>query len=148
MGRSTFMERDSYGTIKYDLNGNLIWVNHIPGFPEDMKLDNENNIYVSGTTYYANSGGDTVIGIGTVKYDENGNQKWFKKWNGPADSNSVYGVSMTIDFNKNVYVLGRGSLNYPFFDMVTIKYSQIIGIEPINTTVSTEYKLYQTFPNL
>ncbi|MCC6866094.1 MAG: SBBP repeat-containing protein [Ignavibacteria bacterium] len=146
MGRSRFMERDSYGTIKYDQIGNLLWVNHLPGFPADMKLDGENNIYVSGAAYYVNNG-HPVNSMGTVKYDQAGIQKWIKYWNGPADSNDVFGVSMTIDFNKNVYVLGRGSLTASYFDMVTIKYSQLIGIEPIGTTIATEYKLHQNYPN-
>lgn len=148
MGRSRFMETDSYGTIKYDGNGNLLWVQNIRGFPEDMKIDNQNNVYVSGTAYYTENGYQ-LNGIGTVKYEPNGNQIWFKYWNGPADSNSVYGVSMTIDFSKNVYVLGRGSLiqGVSFFDMVTIKYSQPIGILPIGSIVSNEFKLFQNYPN-
>jgi hypothetical protein len=148
MGRSRYLETDSYGTIKYDINGNQIWVNNLRGFPVDMKLDNEDNIYVSGSAYYVNNG-HTVTGSGVVKYDASGNQKWVKYWNGPADSNFAAGGNLTIDAAKNVYTNAAAGLipGVSFDDIVTIKYSQPIGIEPISTTVSTEFKLHQNYPN-
>lgn len=146
MGRSRFMETDSYCTIKYNSSGNQLWINNLRGFPEEMQLDNQNNVYVTGTSYYSESG-TQKNGIGTVKYDSAGNLKWYKQWNGPTDTSYASGVSMIIDPNINCYVTGKGSLNVYYNDIVTIKYSQLIGIEPISATVSTDYKLHQNYPN-
>ena len=145
MGRG-YTVSDCYATIKFDGTGNLLWARNLPGFPEDMKLDNEDNIYVSGTAYYINN---AFRVSGVVKYDESGNQKWVKYWNGPADSSYTAGGNLTIDAAKNVYTNATAILipGVSFDDIVTIKYSQPIGIEPISTTISSEFKLHQNYPN-
>ena len=86
--------------VKYDANGNYVWVKNIGG--SSLSLDNLGNIYLIGQ-YYKTT--DFDLGEGTAilpassgsdfskffaKYDDNGNYKWAKK----------------VDFNSNDVVSG------------------------------------------
>ena len=59
-------------TIKYDTNGNQLWVaRHTgPGTGRAITLDNVANVYITGEG--PGSDGDFV----TIKYDTNGNEIW------------------------------------------------------------------------
>ena len=69
--------------VKYDPNGDTIWVRTFDGMNNsvedaiDMIIDGSNNIYVTGLLYRSGN-----IDNGTIKYDKNGNLKWSKKFSG------------------------------------------------------------------
>lgn len=95
-----------YATIKYDTNGNELWVKGIAGgfydwtkpFTSAIAKDSLGNVYVIGSAY--TSGIPDYI---TVKYDTNGNELWVKKY----DSGGLDCVSaITVDLLNNIYVTG------------------------------------------
>ncbi|MBL6943346.1 MAG: SBBP repeat-containing protein [Bacteroidales bacterium] len=100
--------------VKYDSNGNVIWVKSAGGNGEDeansVAVDASGNIYVTG---YFNSdtlriGNIKLVKIGGInfflaKYDSNGNVLWAKSAGG-ASYNGV--SSVTADESGNVYVVG------------------------------------------
>jgi len=74
--------------IKYNSNGDTVWVRTFDGMNEelddanDMTVDQNNNIYITGLLY-----GFGNIDNGTIKYDKNGNLKWSKKFSGFSGRN-------------------------------------------------------------
>jgi uncharacterized delta-60 repeat protein len=121
-GRSlNFSSYYDYTTIKYDSNGNELWVVHYNGLGgssldtgEVLALDTNGNVYVSGTS--ANN-------YATIKYDANGNEIWVIRYSNFAISNVN---DMAVDTNDNVYVTGgsRNSSTGTGYDYVTLKYDQ------------------------
>lgn len=108
-----------YATIKYDLQGNQLWVQRYdgPGNGDDVAyaiaLDNSGNVYVSG--YGVGTG--TYEDYITIKYDPQGNQVWVKIYNGPSNGWD-YALAMALDNPGNVYVTGYRYEG----DYTTIKY--------------------------
>ncbi len=111
--------------IKYDMNGNLQWIENPfkGGQPWKLRLDHNNNIIVTGWTV------DSVYDrlLGTAKYDPDGNLLWKKTI---LPSVLSYGTAVNdikIDSKNNVYLgatLARdyytGSYNY---DSYLLKYN-------------------------
>lgn len=130
-----------YVTIKYDTDGNQKWISkYTPGngLAFSIKLDETGNIYVTGRSNENATGNDYV----TVKYDSLlGAQQWSKKY----DFSGIYGDygrDLAIDNYGNVYVTGQSDR-----DILTIKYSQLTGVNPISFGTPSEYKLEQNYPN-
>jgi hypothetical protein len=113
-----------YATVKYDTNGNQLWVARYngPGNRDDtataLAVDAAGNVYVTGASW----GSGTVAGYATVKYDTNGNQLWVARYNGPGSGDSA--TALAVDAAGNVYVTGRssGSVAANFSDYATVKY--------------------------
>jgi hypothetical protein len=109
-------------TIKYDINGNELWVSRYNGSEdnvvEDMVLDSSDNIYITGWT---NSwpGNQNYT---TIAYDPNGNELWSAVYNGPENRDDR-AIAITTDSCGNVYVTGEVEKNHlRFMDYVTIAY--------------------------
>ena len=113
-----------YATVKYDTNGNELWVatyngpaNHYD-VPEAIALDSSGNVYVTGTS----TGSGTDDDYATVKYDTNtGEQLWVARYNGPVNSWD-YAYAIAVDGSDNVYVAGGSDVSGTSDDYVTIKY--------------------------
>lgn len=111
-----------YITIKYNTSGILLWEARYNGtgngddVAQSLVIDNSGNVYITGKSY----GGSTNTDYATVKYDSNGIQQWFSRYNagGPAVDNAH---SIAIDNSGNVYVTGYSSGNDR--DYLTIKYN-------------------------
>ncbi len=114
-----------YTTIKYDSNGDQLWVARYngPSNSEDaartIDLDSFGNLYVSGWS----RGNAIRYDYATLKYDPDGNQLWAMRYDGPARGHDkVY--AMAVDSLGNAYVTGKSSGNITFYDYATIKYAQ------------------------
>lgn len=104
---------------KFDSTGNMLWNNTIIGgiggmMDQDLKIDNEDNIYIAGedigmTTFTRNNQIDTIIGnndrhIFFAKFHSDGQFEWAKSL--PEGHNLIILKSMEIDKNKNIYLTG------------------------------------------
>ena len=118
-------ERD-YATVKYYPDGVTAWVRRYNG-PASRRdeacavaLDYSGNVYVTGSS----QGNGTDWDYATIKYDQNGNEVWAKRYNGPGNSIDE-AWAMAVDSSGNVYVTGHHATvgSYPdYFDYATIKY--------------------------
>jgi uncharacterized delta-60 repeat protein len=114
-----------FTTIKYDYNSNTKWVKRFngPGNGEDrptaIAIDHYGNVYVTGQTTGNGTGSDFT----TIKYDNDGNTKWVKRYNGPGNG-SDQAVAIAVDDDGNVYVTGSSSGSGTFADYATIKYDK------------------------
>ncbi len=114
---------DDYATVKYDSNGNELWVRRYNGTRNgydrayDMALDKSGNVYVTGSS--SNSG--TYADYTTIKYDPNGNQLWIAIYNGPANTDDVARCIILDEFG-NIYVAGASSGIGTNSDFATVKY--------------------------
>jgi hypothetical protein len=114
----------SYGTYKANRNGSWVWTNSFPAVPmgasvaTSVALDSLNNCYVTGYSPGTNAGNDIV----TIKYDNNGNQIWLQRYNGPGNGDDE-GNAIAVDANGNVYVAGYETTAAGGTEMVLIKYA-------------------------
>jgi sugar lactone lactonase YvrE len=104
---------NDYCTVKYDLNGNEMWVARYnsSGIEQDdakaLSVDSAGNVYVTGFS----QGGSA-----TVKYDPDGNELWVTRDNG-LNANAI-----VVDKDGNVYVTGSSSGSNGWNDYSTVKY--------------------------
>lgn len=125
-----------YETIKYDSNGNQVWVATYDngGFdlPRGMALDSAGNVYVTGSSengMSSQSQSDSPIinhdSYATVKYDPQGRLLWAARYDSFKED---VGAAVAVDASGNVYVTGESCRLYDrafclVADYVTLKYS-------------------------
>jgi len=118
-----------YATVKYDSNGNQLWVARYDGPANgtdggggftgamSMTVDNSGNVYVTGYS----RGEDTYYDYATIKYDTNGNELWVARYDGPGNyTDEPAGIA--VDNTGNVYVTGDSGGFDGYDDYATIKY--------------------------
>jgi len=119
---------DDIAVLKYDANGNELWVVRYNGpgndydWPFDIAVDENCNVYVTGRSVGAGSGFDYI----TLKYDSLGNEKWAKRYNGSGNSgDEAYSIAVDdfgnvwsetiqngIDKNVEKYVFDKSTTEY------------------------------------
>ena len=116
-----------YATIKYNRNGDTLWVRRYEGpgnhnswdLAHALALDDSGNVYVTGES----QGRGSDLDYATVKYDSAGNLLWVQRYNGPANSiDNAFAIA--VDDSGNVYVTGFSYGKGIGSDCVTIKYKQ------------------------
>jgi len=118
-----------YATVKYDANGNQLWVARYHNGPltrrDDrayaLAVDSAGSVYVTGFSDTANNPLEYNYDYVTIKYDTNGNQLWVARYNGPSNRNDV-ACAVAVDRVGNVYVTGSSESTTPLEDYVTVKY--------------------------
>ncbi len=132
--------------IMYNQSGVQQWVSHYNGSSNgsdegfDMVVDVFGNAYVTG--YTDTAGTQNYI---TVKYNYSGSRIWAFHYNGPGNGSDV-ASSVFIENNHSVYVTGASS-NGSNNDYATIKYSQLVGINPVSNELPEKFSLAQNYPN-
>jgi uncharacterized delta-60 repeat protein len=110
-------------TIKYDLDGNELWVKRYNGTADDndyayrLELDGSGNIYVAGQSVETGSDND----ITTIKYAPNGDEVWVRHYDAPAHGYDA-GQAIAVDDDGNAYVTGNHT-TATGLECVTLKYS-------------------------
>jgi predicted secreted protein len=114
-----------YATIKYDAQGNQLWVARYngPGNAYDkataIAVDDKGDTYVTGSSMGSDNG--TSNDFATIKYDPDGHQIWVARYHGPGYGDSIANA-MVIDKSGNVYVTGGSSGADNLEECTTIKY--------------------------
>ncbi len=139
--------RNDFVTIKYNTDGDTLWTRRYNGTgnqndaPEAMTLDIRGNVYITGK-----SRGAVDDDYATVVYDSLGNEVTAQRYDGPnsggAWQDASYGV--VADAHGNFYVTGFSGGIGSCYDMATVKYSGMPGVEsrPTRDIISL-----QIFPN-
>ncbi len=102
-----------------------------------MVVDTKGNIYVTGNAYAL----DTCSDFMTIKYDNYGNLKWMKKYNGLSNLND-YVVDIAIDKSGNIYVVGTSYLSENASEIKIIKYTSTGNIAWTTNFHKAEYDYY------
>ena len=112
-----------YGIVKYEPTGNFIWSASYQGPPCDefvksLQIDDSGNVYTSGYGWGNESGLDYL----TLKYNSNGTQQWFKRFNGTSNDSDI-ALSSSMDINSRLLVTGGSKGTSSGFDYLTVRYS-------------------------
>ncbi len=123
--------------VKYDANGNILWVTAAGGTDNDgsqgISTDTSGNVYVTGTFHSdsINFGTTTITNVGgnwdvfTVKYNGSGNVLWAKSEGGSGGESSR---AISTDVSGNVFVTGDFQSSSMTIGTDTITNSGIGGI--------------------
>jgi hypothetical protein len=124
-GRNSYdYPQAQYGTYKLSTEGGVVLTNLYPADPTAVSsataiaIDRANKVYVTGFSPGTNSGDDIV----TIKYDNNGNQIWVQRYNGPGNGDDE-ASAIAVDALGNVYVTGYDTTAAGGTEMVLIKYA-------------------------
>ncbi len=115
--RSAYSNDCDFATLKYDANGNELWVARYStsshDYARDIAIDAAGNVYITGMAYGSGNGADFT----TIKYDTDGNQLWVAYYGG-VGNDGANGIA--VDGDGNVYVTGAAALGTN--DCATVKY--------------------------
>ncbi|MCE1164839.1 MAG: T9SS type A sorting domain-containing protein [Bacteroidetes bacterium] len=137
-----------YLTIRYKPNGDTSWVRKYngPGNNLDcacsLTIDRFCNVYVTGESYGYGSNSDYF----TISYDTIGNTIWSSRYNGSANGGDE-AQFIALDYEQNIIVTGSAFETGSYNNIVTIKFSNNVGIRNTYEIVPAKYLLYQNFPN-
>jgi uncharacterized delta-60 repeat protein len=111
-----------YATIKYNSDGDTLWVRRYDGLvhgndsAHELEVDSDGNVYVTGESW--GSGGDYEYA--TIKYDAQGDIAWERRYHGEFSSGPE---ALQVDAIGNVYVTGGSEGWLTDYDFATIKYN-------------------------
>ncbi|HYG80501.1 MAG TPA: SBBP repeat-containing protein [Pyrinomonadaceae bacterium] len=104
-----------FATVKYDTQGNQLWVRHFEGedragaMPNDVRVDAAGNVFVGGIFNYLDATTNTFASdFVLLKYDPAGTLLGQARYDtpGPNTDDEDRAVRMQLDAQGNVYILG------------------------------------------
>ncbi|MEO0082003.1 MAG: SBBP repeat-containing protein [candidate division WOR-3 bacterium] len=113
-----------YATVKYDPDGNLIWVSRYngpaSGFDEAhaIVVDAGGYVTVTGTSQGQGTGADYA----TVRYTPAGTEEWVNRYDGP---NSGYDEAMAMALDPTGGVCVTGASDGAVIDYATVRYPAV-----------------------
>jgi uncharacterized delta-60 repeat protein len=141
---------EDYATIKYNPGGDTLWVRRYTtpedadDEPEGMTVDNQGNVYVTGSTDSTGTG--NARDILTIKYNSAGLLQWLARFSSPGNHDDI-GNAIAVDNQSNVYVTGSYYDSTSYGDVITIKYLQPQGIEENRSPLTANRFSLEVFPN-
>lgn len=126
-----------FGVLKYDSNGNLIWVNTWNGqangidIPADIGIDNNGNVYLVGGTEAPNGLSDYAV----VKFNSNGVYQWHTTY----DYTNLHDAAVSLTFiGNNLMVAGASASTPTNWDYATLLINNVNGsiLQTKRTTIS------------
>lgn len=126
-----------FGVLKYDSNGNLIWVNTWNGqangidIPADIGIDNNGNVYLVGGTEAPNGLSDYAV----VKFNSNGVYQWRTTY----DYTNLHDAAVSLTFiGNNLMVAGASASTPTNWDYATLLINNVNGsiLQTKRTTIS------------
>ncbi|NOS85781.1 MAG: T9SS type A sorting domain-containing protein [Ignavibacteria bacterium] len=139
---------NDFATAKYNSAGVFQWSSGYngPGNSSDiaysMDVDITGSVYVTGHS----TGIGTNSDYATIKYNPSGAQQWVQIYNGPGN-NSDIAYDVILGTNGSVYVTGTSPGIGTNDDIALIKYSQLVGIQPVNNLIPESFSIEQNYPN-
>lgn len=136
-----------YTTAKYNSAGR-VWVSKYNGFggsdiAYNLFVDENENVFVTGGSPGQTSPHEDIV---TVKYHSSGMQQWVARYNG-SGNNIDLANDIELDNQGNVYVGGRSWNTTNADDYITIKYSEVTGVENSENSLADNFVLNQNCPN-
>jgi uncharacterized delta-60 repeat protein len=143
--KSSSFDSEDYATVKYNSSGDELWVKRFDGdasssdIPIDLKIDDENNIYVTG--YSETGSGAVTKDICTIKYRPDGSEDWIVFYNN-SENTGDEPVGIGLDNLGNIYVAGSSKFAY-----LALKYGQVTDVEQTDSNIPGKFSLLQNYPN-
>ena len=136
-----------YATLKYNSNLQQQWLQRTTNagsdIPTSMSLDPVNgNVYVTGTNNNGTNGFDYL----TVSYRSDGTFNWEKRENGTANTHDYASSIASLDSDR-IFVTGSANFNSIGIAYFTLRYSKVVGINPVSTEIPSSFSLKQNYPN-
>ncbi len=83
-----------------------------------LKVDRDGNVYVLGTTWFADSAKDILL----IKYTPDGNEVWERTYDNPSHGDDIP-ISMCLDPEGNVWVCGMAKVKRDNADFLIVKFT-------------------------
>jgi hypothetical protein len=83
-----------------------------------LKIDNQGNCYVLGTTWYPDSAKDIIL----VKFNQKGEEEWRRVYDNPTHGDDIP-KSMCIDISGNIWVCGMSKTKPQNADFLVVKFT-------------------------
>ncbi len=135
--------------VKFSSSGSLHWLASYNGPSNNydqayaLKLDNIGNVYISGSTTLSNTSTDIL----TARFSSSGLLQWAKTYDNGLNEDD-FSFCMSLDGFNNVFTSGYVMRSASgFYDIATIKYSQVVSIAPVSSEIPNSYSLSQNYPN-